>query len=199
MANPLWGAPRVHGELLMLGIEVAQSTVAKYMVPRSRQPPSQGWKTFLRNHAAGIASIDLFVVPTAFFKLLYGLVILGHERRRLIGFGVTDQKRHSFGAFGPGAKVKVLILQGFSGGQGQNRTVDTWIFSPLLYRLSYLPVMLGMRHKSDDHRYPSARLRATPPWLYRGREDRMSPTRIPSLAGPSARLRSRLGLPGDYA
>jgi hypothetical protein len=89
MANPLWGAPRIHGELLMLGIEVAQSTVAKYMVPRSRRPPSQSWKSFLRNHAAGIASIDLFVVPTAFFKLLYGLVILGHERRQLIGFGVT--------------------------------------------------------------------------------------------------------------
>ena len=89
MANPLWGAPRVHGELLMLGIEVAQSTVAKYMVPRSRRPPSQSWKTFVRNHAAGIASIDLFVVPTAFFKLLYAVVILGHERRRLIGFGVT--------------------------------------------------------------------------------------------------------------
>ena len=69
MANPLWGAPRIHGELLMLGIEVAQSTVAKYMVPRSRRPPSQSWKTFLRNHAAGIASIDLFVVPAAFFKL----------------------------------------------------------------------------------------------------------------------------------
>jgi transposase InsO family protein len=89
MANPLWGAPRIHGELLMLGIEIAQSTVAKYMVPRSRRPPSQSWKTFLCNHAAGIASIDLFVVPTAFFKLLYGLVILGHERRQLIGFGVT--------------------------------------------------------------------------------------------------------------
>ena len=89
MANPLWGAPRIHGELLMLGIDEPQSTVAKYMVPRSRRPPSQSWKTFLRNHAAGIASIDLFVVPTAFFELLYGLVILGQERRRLIGFGVT--------------------------------------------------------------------------------------------------------------
>src|SRR5271155_5090246 len=89
MANALWGAPRVHGELLMLSSEVAISTVAKYMVPRSRRPPSQRWKTFLRNHAAGIASIDLFVVPTAFFKLLYAVVILGHERRRLIGFGVT--------------------------------------------------------------------------------------------------------------
>jgi len=90
MANPLWGAPRIHGELLMLGIEIAQSTVAKYMVPRSARPPSQNWKTFLRNHAAGIASIDLFVVPTAFFKLLYGLLILGHGRRRLVGFGVIS-------------------------------------------------------------------------------------------------------------
>src|SRR5208282_2679319 len=90
MANPLWGAPRIHGELLMLGIEVAQSTVAKYMVPRSQRPPSQSWKTFLRNHAAGIVSIDLFLVPTAFFKLLYGLVILGHDRRQLVGFGVTS-------------------------------------------------------------------------------------------------------------
>ncbi len=88
-ANPLWGAPRIHGELLTLGIDVAQSTVAKYMVPRSIRPPSQTWKTFLRNHAVGIASIDLFVVPTAFFKLLYGLVIMAHDRRRLVGFGVT--------------------------------------------------------------------------------------------------------------
>ena len=77
MANPRWGAPRIHGELLMLGIEVAHSTVAKYMVPQSRRPPSQSWNSFLRNHAAGIASVDLFVVPTAFFKLLYALVILG--------------------------------------------------------------------------------------------------------------------------
>jgi hypothetical protein len=93
MANPLWGAPRIHGELLMLGIEIAQSTVAKYMLPRSRRPPSQSCKTFLRNHAAGIASIDLSVVPTAFFKLLYGLVILGHERRRLLVVEVTSHPR----------------------------------------------------------------------------------------------------------
>jgi hypothetical protein len=72
----------------MLGIEVAQSTVAKYM-GRSGSPTSQGWKTFLRNHAAGIASIDLFVVRTISFKLLYGLVILGHLRRRLVRIGVT--------------------------------------------------------------------------------------------------------------
>ena len=87
--TPLWGAPRIHGELLMLGIEVAQSTVARYMTRRQR-PPSQGWKTFLQNHAAGIASIDLFVVRTISFKLLYGLVILRHARRRLVSISVTN-------------------------------------------------------------------------------------------------------------
>ena len=86
--NRLWGAPRIHGELWMLGIEVAQSPVAKYLGRRER-PSSQGWKTFLRNHAAGIASIDLFVVRSISFKLLYGLVILGHLRRRLVWISVT--------------------------------------------------------------------------------------------------------------
>jgi hypothetical protein len=83
------GAPRIHGELLMLGIEVAQSTVARYMT-MEQGPPSQGWKTFLRNHAAGIASIDLFAVRTISFELLYGLVILRHARRRLVSVRVTN-------------------------------------------------------------------------------------------------------------
>ncbi len=87
-ANPLWGAPRLHGELLKLGINLAQSTVAKYMV-RRRGPPSQNWATFLRNHAPQIAAIDLLVVPTLTFRLLYCLVILGHGRRQLIAIGVT--------------------------------------------------------------------------------------------------------------
>jgi hypothetical protein len=87
--NPLWGAPRIHGELLMLGIKVAESTVGRYMVRRCR-PPSQGWRPFLRNHAAGIASLDLFVVRTISFKLLYGLVILRHARRRLVAISVTS-------------------------------------------------------------------------------------------------------------
>ena len=86
--NPLWGAPRIHGELLKLGIDIAQSTVAKYM-PRRRRPPSPGWRAFLRSHAAHIAAIDLFVVPTIGFKLLYGLVILRLERRRLVWTNVT--------------------------------------------------------------------------------------------------------------
>ena len=86
--NPTWGAPRIHGELLMLGIEVSESTVGRYMIKTGR-PRSQGWKTFLRNHAAGVASIDLFVVRTISFKLLYGLVILRHARRRLVRIAVT--------------------------------------------------------------------------------------------------------------
>jgi transposase InsO family protein len=88
LANPLWGAPRIHGELLKLGIEIGQTSVAKYMA-RRRKPPSQGWKTFLRNHADGIASMDLFVVPTLSFRLLYGLLILKHGRRQMLWLGVT--------------------------------------------------------------------------------------------------------------
>jgi len=87
-ANGLWGAPRIHGELLKLGIEVAQSTVAKYMIRRPRRP-GQSWATFLRNHADGIAAVDLFVVPTIGFKWLYGLVILDHGRRRLVHYAAT--------------------------------------------------------------------------------------------------------------
>src|SRR5258708_17079102 len=89
IANPLWGAPRIHGELLKLGIESGKTSVAKYMVKR-RDPPSQGWKTFLRNHADGIAAIDLFVVPTISFRLLYALLIMGHGRRQILWFGVIS-------------------------------------------------------------------------------------------------------------
>ena len=89
VANPLWGAPRIHGELLKLGIDVGQTSVAKYMA-RRRGPASQGWRTFLRNHADGIAAMDLFVVPTISFQLLYGLLIMGHGRRQILWFGVTS-------------------------------------------------------------------------------------------------------------
>src|ERR1017187_2858669 len=85
--NPLWGAPRIHGELLKLGFEVAQSSVAKYMVKQHR-PPSQGWRTFLRNHAPDIAAMDLFVAPTIGFDLLYALVIVRLGRRNLVWINV---------------------------------------------------------------------------------------------------------------
>src|ERR1700737_551961 len=86
--NPLWGAPRIHGELPKLGFEVSQSSVAKYMVNR-RAPPSQGWRTFLRNHAPDIAAMDLFVVPIIGFKLLYGFAIVRIDRRDLVWINVT--------------------------------------------------------------------------------------------------------------
>jgi transposase InsO family protein len=86
--NPLWGASRIHGELLMLGFEVAQSTVSKYML-RGRRPPSQSWRTFLRNHAETIAAIDLCVVPTVTFDRLFAFLVVGHGRRRLLWFEVT--------------------------------------------------------------------------------------------------------------
>jgi transposase InsO family protein len=86
--NPLWGAPRIHGELLKLGFEVAQSSVARYMVKRCG-PPSQGWRTFLRNHAPDIAAMDLFVVPTIGFNLLYAFIIVRLGRRDLVWINVT--------------------------------------------------------------------------------------------------------------
>jgi transposase InsO family protein len=88
MDNPLWGAPRIHGELLKLGFEVAQSSVAKYMIKRSG-PSAQGWSTFLHNHAPNIAAMDLFVVPTIGFNLLYVLVIVRLGRRELVWINVT--------------------------------------------------------------------------------------------------------------
>src|SRR5271169_5101148 len=88
MENPLWGAPRIHGELLKLGFEVTQSSVAKYMVKRGGSP-SQGWRTFLRNHAPEVAAMDLFVVPTIGFDLLYAFIIVCLGRRDLVWINVT--------------------------------------------------------------------------------------------------------------
>jgi putative transposase len=89
IANPLWGAPRIHGELLKLGIAVSQSTVAKYM-RRYGRPPSQTWRTFLTNHASQIMAADFFVVPTVTFRLLFVLIILAHDRRRIVHVAVTE-------------------------------------------------------------------------------------------------------------
>ena len=88
-ANPLWGAPRMHGELLKLGFDVCQASVAKYMIRRAK-PPSPTWRTFLANHLQQIAGADFFVVPTATCRLLFVLVILAHERRRVVHVAVTD-------------------------------------------------------------------------------------------------------------
>jgi len=103
--NPLWGAPRIHGELLKLGLDVSQATVAKGMA-RPTTSPSQSWRTFLANHVTQIAAADFFVVPTATCRLLFVLVILAHERRRVVHITVTghptaewvaQQLREAFG------------------------------------------------------------------------------------------------------
>jgi putative transposase len=87
-ANPLWGAPRIHGELLKLGIEVSQATVGRYMPWRPKEP-SPTWRSFLRNHMTDIAAVDMFVVFTATFGLPYAVIVLDHRRRRVIHFDVT--------------------------------------------------------------------------------------------------------------
>src|SRR3954447_14530870 len=86
--NPRWGAPRIHGELRKLGIEITEPTVAQYMV-RQRKPPSQTWRTFLQNHVHSLVSIDFFTVPTIRFQILYVFLVLAHDRRRIVHFGVT--------------------------------------------------------------------------------------------------------------
>ena len=88
-ANFLWGAPRIHGEILKLGIEVAPSTVGKYL-RRHRKPPSQTWRTFLKNHMKQTASMDFFTVPTATFRVLFVFIVLSHDRRRIVHFNVTE-------------------------------------------------------------------------------------------------------------
>jgi putative transposase len=88
-ANPLWGAPRIHGELLKLGIEVSETTVSKYMI-KHRGPPSQSWRAFLENHAKEFIALDFFTVPTATFRVLFVLVILSHDRRRILHFNATE-------------------------------------------------------------------------------------------------------------
>ena len=88
LSNPGWGAPRIHGELLKLGIEICQSSVAQYMV-RRRQPPSQTWRAFLENHLRQLVAVDFFVVPTLTFRILFVFVVLAHDRRRILHFNVT--------------------------------------------------------------------------------------------------------------
>ncbi|MBC8167884.1 MAG: DDE-type integrase/transposase/recombinase, partial [Bryobacteraceae bacterium] len=86
--NPGWGAPRIHGELLKLGINIGETSVSKYLI-RNRKPPSQTWRTFLENHLKSLVSVDFFTVPTVRFQVLYVFLVLAHERRRILHFAVT--------------------------------------------------------------------------------------------------------------
>ena len=89
-ANPLWGAPRIHGELLKLGIKISERTVPSQISSRRVKPPSQTWRTFLKNHMMDLVSIDFFTVPTATFRILFVLVVLSHSRRKVVHFNVTS-------------------------------------------------------------------------------------------------------------
>ncbi len=97
LANLLWGAPRIHGELLKLGLNVSEATVSKYMA-RHRRPPSQSWRTFLANHASDIVAIDFLTVPTATFRVLFVLVVLSHDRRKILHTNVTEHPTASWTA-----------------------------------------------------------------------------------------------------
>jgi hypothetical protein len=88
-ANPLWGASRIHGELMKLGVNVSEALISKYMI-RSREPPSQGWRTFLENQAKDIIATDFFTVPTATFQVLFVLVVLSHDWREILHINVTE-------------------------------------------------------------------------------------------------------------
>ena len=122
--NPLWGAPRIHGELLKLGFDVSEAAVSKYLT-RYRKPPSQTWRTFLDNHVGCLVSIDFFVVPTATFAVLFVFIVLRHERRRIEHFGVTahasadwvaQQIREAF----PWDKAPRYLIRDRDGAYGQS-------------------------------------------------------------------------------
>jgi hypothetical protein len=102
LANPLWGAPRIHGELLKLGIDVSQATVAKCMA-RQHKPPSQSWRAFLSNHVKQLVSIDFFVVATVSSRVLYVFVVMAHHRRRPLHFNVTANPTSLTGTANSGA------------------------------------------------------------------------------------------------
>src|SRR5262249_6614671 len=110
LANPLWGAPRIHGELLMLGFDVSRRTAAP-LIPRRPKPPSQTWRPFLQTHVADLASVDFFVVPTATFRVLYVFVLLLHPRRRIALFNVTDPPTAARGS-------RSALLEAFRGNGG---------------------------------------------------------------------------------
>jgi putative transposase len=97
-ANVGWGAPRIHGELLKLGIDIGERSVSRFMPPKPRKPPSQTWRTFLDNHVGSLASIDFFTVPTATFRVLYVFFVLAHDRRRALHFNVTEHPSAAWAA-----------------------------------------------------------------------------------------------------
>ncbi len=126
--NPLWGASRIHGELLMLGFEVAQSTVSKY-IQRRPSPPSQTWKTFLRNHAEAIAAIDMCVIPTLTFDLLFAFLVVGHGRRQLLWIEVTRHPTAEWLALGARHQRTWSATMTGPTGKGSPAGSGRWVFA----------------------------------------------------------------------
>ena len=156
--NPLWGASRIHGQLLMLGFEVAQSTVSKYMV-RPSKLPSQPWKTFLRNHAEAIAAIDVCVVPTLTFDFLFVFLVLGHGRRWLLWFEVTRHPpsellaRQITEAF-PWTSAPAYLVRDYAAYYNQARTHLALRKDAPLHRavqrsgaIATIPILAGLHHQ----------------------------------------------------
>ena len=166
-ANPTWGAPRIHGELLKLGIAIAEATVGHYMV-RRRPPPSQTWRTFLTNHIGQLVSVDFFVVPTLTFRVLFVFVVLAHDRRQILHVNVTGYPTAAWTAqqrnkpqrvpVGHGATVSVAgsrrdlrpQFSGLSRGDGDRRGPLTAPQSP--WQNPYVDRLIGsMRRECVDH------------------------------------------------
>ena len=146
------GAPRLHGELLKLGIEVSQATVAKYMV-KHRKPPSQTWRTFLENHVKQLVSVDFFVVPTVSFRILYVFLVLAHERRRVVHFNVTEHPTAEWTAAQlmqafPWDTAPSYLLQDRDGVYG--KTFGHWQPTRRSRKCSRLPDLPGRTHMSKD-------------------------------------------------
>jgi hypothetical protein len=150
--NLLWGAPRIQAELALLGHDVAESTVAKYMVRRRPGPPSPSWRSFLKNHMNCTAACDFFVVPTVTFRLLYCFVILAHGRRRIIHFNVTNhptarwtaqQIVEAFPADGSEPRYLLRDRDGIYGSWFQQRIRNMGIRQILIVRHRNI-ILLGM-------------------------------------------------------
>src|SRR5262245_2969340 len=162
--NPLWGAPRIHGELLKLGIDIGETSVGKYL-PRRRKPPSQTWQTFLENHVKTMVSIDFFTVPTIRFQVLYVFLVLAHDRRRVVHFNVTahptaewtaQQLREAF-PFDQTPKYLLRDRDGIFGGEFCKQVTDLGIEEVLSaprspWQRAYVERLIGtIRRECLDH------------------------------------------------
>ncbi len=160
--NPTWGAPRILSELLLLGHDVAEGTVAKYMV-RKRKPPSQTWRTFLANHVPDIAACDFFTVPTVTFRVLYVFIVLRHDRRQVVHFSVTTNPYAEWAAqqivdvFPYEEAPRFLLRDGIYGDYFQNRVKGMGVEEVLIaprspWQNPYCERMIGsIRRDCLDH------------------------------------------------